>query len=171
MVGERGHILISDDDGASWTQAKVPTRVLLTAVHMHDERTGWAVGHDAVILRTGDGGETWTMVHQAPDEELPLLDVWFRDERTGFAVGGLRLLPRHRGRRGDVGRADHQRRRLPPERAGARGGAEFRIAARPVATTVHCSGSGGRLPLRRRREDLARAALPLRRLLVRRTRA
>ena len=87
VVGERGHILISTDDGASWTQADVPTRVLLTAVHMHDERTGWAVGHDAVILRTVDGGETWTMVHQAPEEELPLLDVWFRDERAGFAVG------------------------------------------------------------------------------------
>ena len=87
VVGERGHILVSTDDGASWTQAEVPTRVLLTAVHMHDEHTGWAVGHDAVILRTGDGGETWTLVHQAPEEELPLLDVWFRDERTGFAVG------------------------------------------------------------------------------------
>ena len=87
VVGERGHILVSADDGASWTQARVPTRVLLTAVHMHDERTGWAVGHDAVILRTGDGGETWTIVHQAPEEELPLLDVWFRDERAGFAVG------------------------------------------------------------------------------------
>ena len=87
VVGERGHILISTDDGASWTQADVPTRVLLTAVHMHDERTGWAVGHDAVILRTGDGGETWTMVHRAPEEELPLLDVWFREERAGFAVG------------------------------------------------------------------------------------
>ena len=87
VVGERGHILVSTDDGASWTQAEVPTRALLTAVHMHDERTGWAVGHDAVILRTGDGGETWTLAHQAPAEELPLLDVWFRDERTGFAVG------------------------------------------------------------------------------------
>ena len=87
VVGERGHVLVSTDDGASWTQAEVPTRALLTAVHMHDERTGWAVGHDAVILRTGDGGETWTLVHQAPEEELPLLDVWFRDERTGFAVG------------------------------------------------------------------------------------
>ena len=87
VVGERGHILVSTDDGASWTQAEVPTRALLTAAHMHDERTGWAVGHDAVILRTGDGGETWTLVHQAPEEELPLLDVWFRDERTGFAVG------------------------------------------------------------------------------------
>ena len=87
VVGERGHVLVSTDDGASWTQAEVPTRALLTAVHMHDERTGWAVGHDAVILRTGDGGETWTLMHQAPEEELPLLDVWFRDDRTGFAVG------------------------------------------------------------------------------------
>lgn len=87
VVGQRGHILVSTDDGASWTQAEVPTRVLLTAVHMHDERTGWAVGHDAVILRTDDGGETWILAHQAPEEELPLLDVWFRDERTGFAVG------------------------------------------------------------------------------------
>ena len=87
VVGERGHVLVSTDDGASWTQSPVPTRALLTAVHMHDERTGWAVGHDAVILRTRDGGETWALVHEAPEEELPLLDVWFRDERSGFAVG------------------------------------------------------------------------------------
>ena len=87
VVGERGHVLVSTDGGGSWKQARVPVRALLTAVHMHDERTGWAVGHDAVILRTDDGGENWTLVHQAPEEELPLLDVWFRDERTGFAIG------------------------------------------------------------------------------------
>ena len=87
VVGERGHILVSTDNGASWKQARVPARALLTAVHMHDERIGWAVGHDAVILRTGDGGESWRLVHHAPEEERPLLDVWFRDERTGFAVG------------------------------------------------------------------------------------
>ncbi len=87
VVGERGHVLVSTDAGASWKQARVPTRALLTAVHMHDARTGWAVGHDAVILRTDDGGMTWRMVHHAPREERPLLDVWFRDARTGFAVG------------------------------------------------------------------------------------
>ena len=87
VVGERGHVLVSTDSGASWKQARVPTRALLTAVHLHDERLGWAVGHDAVILRTGDGGDTWQLVHHAPEEERPLLDVWFRDERTGFAVG------------------------------------------------------------------------------------
>ena len=87
VVGERGHVLVSADNGASWKQARVPTRALLTAVHMHDERIGFAVGHDAVILRTGDGGATWRLVHHAPEEERPLLDVWFRDERIGFAVG------------------------------------------------------------------------------------
>ena len=87
VVGERGHVLLSDDRGASWTQARVPVRALLTAVHMRGERIGWAVGHDATILRTRDGGETWTLVHRAPEEELPLLDVWFRNDSVGFAVG------------------------------------------------------------------------------------
>ncbi len=87
VVGERGHILISTDDGVNWQLAQVPIRVLLTAVHMHDPQTGWAVGHDAAILRTRDGGASWQMVHHAPEEERPLLDVWFRDARTGFAVG------------------------------------------------------------------------------------
>ena len=87
VVGQRGHVLLSEDDGASWRQAKVPTHALLTAIHMHDERIGWAVGHDAVILRTEDGGESWTMLHHAPEEERPLLDVWFRDAESGFAVG------------------------------------------------------------------------------------
>ena len=87
VIGERGHIVISSDDGASWRQANVPTRVLLTAVHMHDALVGWAVGHDAIILRTSDGGESWAIVHEAPEEQLPLLDVWFRDQYRGFAVG------------------------------------------------------------------------------------
>ena len=87
VVGERGHALVSSDGGVSWQQSRVPTQALLTAVHLHDERTGWVVGHDAVVLRTHDGGESWELVHHAPEEERPLLDVWFRDERHGFAVG------------------------------------------------------------------------------------
>ena len=70
VVGERGHILVSTDRGDNWKQAQTPTRALLTAVHMHDERTGWAVGHDAVILRTDDGGDTWRLLHRAPEEEI-----------------------------------------------------------------------------------------------------
>lgn len=85
-VGERGHILVSSDGGRSWTQAKVPTRALLTGVYLHDGQLGWAVGHDAVVLRTRDGGVAWERVHHAPENERPLLDVWFKDAERGLAT-------------------------------------------------------------------------------------
>jgi len=86
-VGERGHILVSRDSGATWTQGDVPTRALLTGVYMHDAQLGWAVGHDEVVLRTRDGGRTWQQVNYAPENERPLLDVWFADAQRGLAVG------------------------------------------------------------------------------------
>lgn len=87
VVGERGHILYSDDGGKTWTQARVQTIATLTGVYFHDKKQGWAVGHDAVILRTTDGGKNWSLVYSAPEEERPLLDVWFKDAENGFAVG------------------------------------------------------------------------------------
>jgi len=60
-VGERGHILYSDDRGDSWTQAGVPTSVLLTRVFFLDARLGWAVGHDGNILASTDGGLHWEL--------------------------------------------------------------------------------------------------------------
>ena len=105
-VGSRGHIVYSDDHGESWIQAPAPTRQLLTAVDFVDDRHGWAVGHDSLILHTADGGENWTVQYRDPeidaeddDEgfgflEKPLMDVWFRDAQTGFAVGAYGLLLR-----------------------------------------------------------------------------
>lgn len=58
-VGERGHIVTSDDDGATWAQASVPTSVTLTAVDFPTPAKGWAVGHDGVVLHTSDGGKRW----------------------------------------------------------------------------------------------------------------
>lgn len=86
-VGERGHVLISDDAGQTWRQVVVPTRSNLTGVFLLDRERGWAVGHDAVILRTADGGETWERVHWAPEEESPLFDVWFSSPLEGVTVG------------------------------------------------------------------------------------
>lgn len=86
-VGDRGEILVSRDGGRSWTQQATPTRSMLTAIWFATPQLGWAVGHDAVIMRTENGGETWCRVHWDPDVEKPLFDVWFADEMTGFAVG------------------------------------------------------------------------------------
>jgi photosystem II stability/assembly factor-like uncharacterized protein len=60
-VGERGIVLLSDDNGVSWRQARsVPSSVALTAVSFADVSDGWAVGHAGVILHSKDGGETWS---------------------------------------------------------------------------------------------------------------
>ncbi|HJV24528.1 MAG TPA: YCF48-related protein [Aromatoleum sp.] len=59
-VGERGTVLLSDDNGRSWRQAKrVPVSVALTDVHFPTPQLGWAVGHSGVVLHSADGGETW----------------------------------------------------------------------------------------------------------------
>jgi len=96
-VGQRGHVIFSDDAGGAWTQAKVPVSSDLTAVWFADAKHGWAVGHDGVILASEDAGETWTLqltgdsaAVQGADKAF--LDVWFADERNGYAVGAFNLV-------------------------------------------------------------------------------
>ena len=92
-VGERGHILLSSD-GVDWQQAQVPVQVTLTAVYFIDEMHGWAVGHDATILSSKDGGVSWQVQQRLPEVEKPLLDVLFFDRNTGVAVGAYGLFYR-----------------------------------------------------------------------------
>jgi photosystem II stability/assembly factor-like uncharacterized protein len=132
-VGAYGTILLSDDGGANWQQASVPAQVTLTAVSFPTPDQGWAVGHDAVILHSRDGGESWhkqldgwqtgaislaaaqdamaqleaqadpdmmeldvvdmALAEAEREQEVgpnrPFLDVWFRDENYGIAVGAF----------------------------------------------------------------------------------
>ncbi len=127
-VGQRGHILYSDDAGAQWQQAAVPVSADLNAVHFPTAEQGWAVGNDGVILHSNDAGATWSkqldgraigallvqhygalasaepaseqwpllvtegqrLVEEGADK--PFLDVWFADERVGYAVGVFNLI-------------------------------------------------------------------------------
>lgn len=61
-VGERGLVLLSDDNGQSWRQGEVPVSTGLTAVRFANAREGMAVGHGGVVLGTSDGGETWQLL-------------------------------------------------------------------------------------------------------------
>lgn len=119
-VGERGIIVLSDDNGKTWRQAKVPVSVSLTAVQFATPAQGWAVGHYGVVLHTGDGGATWTRqldgieaaqlvqksaragqggeAYQAEAERLvadgpdkPFLALHFSDEKNGIVVGAYNL--------------------------------------------------------------------------------
>ena len=92
-VGDHGIVLLSDDDGKSFRQAKsVPVRSTLTEVFFADEKSGWAVGHWGVILATADGGESWQLQRSDSAVDQPLLSVYFRDKNRGWAVGLWSLL-------------------------------------------------------------------------------
>lgn len=58
-VGQRGHILYSDDAGQQWQQASVPVSADLSAVSFPSRMQGWAVGNDGVVLHSCDAGATW----------------------------------------------------------------------------------------------------------------
>lgn len=95
-VGERGHILLSDDYGITWRQVNVPTRATLTAVYFVDAQWGWAVGHDNVILQTRDGGASWRMQYPPGNVGNSFLDVVFFDREQGIAVGAYGMAMRTR---------------------------------------------------------------------------
>jgi len=121
-VGERGIALLSDDNGKTWRQAKVPVSTTLTQVVFVSEKQGWSTGHSGVLLSTRDGGESWQtrldgravaqvelgaakqsgdarriadaerLVADGPDK--PFLDVHFDDANKGYAVGAYGLAVR-----------------------------------------------------------------------------
>ena len=62
-VGDKGLKRISDDDGLTWKRpGEEFPRVFafMRDVAFGDSRRGWIVGADSLVLRTVDGGETWT---------------------------------------------------------------------------------------------------------------
>lgn len=89
-VGDRGTVLVSGD-GDRWEQVPVPTQATLTAVAFADAGTGWAVGHDAAILKTTDGGRSWALQHFTPEDSKPLLGVLALDAQRVYAVGAYGL--------------------------------------------------------------------------------
>lgn len=85
-VGERGHVLLSDDQGQNWKQVSVPTTSTLTAVTSVGDNI-WAVGHDSTIIASRDAGKTWQIQQFLPELERPLMDVAFFDANHGIAIG------------------------------------------------------------------------------------
>jgi photosystem II stability/assembly factor-like uncharacterized protein len=61
-VGPRGTVLRSNDGAKTWKKSAVPVSSDLTAVKFVTDQLVWAVGHDAVVLRSVDAGATWSRV-------------------------------------------------------------------------------------------------------------
>lgn len=86
-VGEHGYIFVSDNEGDLWRQVPTATDATLTSVAFADVQLGLAVGHDATILRSVDGGSSWQEVFRDPQQLRPLLRVMFIDKQRAIAIG------------------------------------------------------------------------------------
>ncbi|GGA77654.1 hypothetical protein GCM10011369_19460 [Neiella marina] len=81
-VGERGHVLLFDND--QWSLEQSPVSATLTRVIQHDGQL-WAVGHDGVIVRNSASG--WQLLRQDIAGEQPLMDLLFVKQNEAIAVG------------------------------------------------------------------------------------
>lgn len=88
-VGERGHILYSNDNGDSWVQAEVPTSMMLTRVFFISPELGWAVGHDGNVLVSQNGGVNWELQRDGVTAQAVI-----NEERAGRAKTRMEALYR-----------------------------------------------------------------------------
>jgi photosystem II stability/assembly factor-like uncharacterized protein len=94
VVGDKGTLYKTSNAGGSWTQKIIPGNVgtrNYSAVYFTSENVGFIVGgnltKDSIqtILKTSDGGDTWTVIR---DNMAPMLnDIYFINSTEGYAVG------------------------------------------------------------------------------------
>lgn len=90
-VGDRGHVLLSDDNGATWRLRQAPTEEALTAVVFTSPQEGWAVGQDVTVMHSTDGGESWTQQHFTANADQSLFSVTVLGPAHLFASGAYNI--------------------------------------------------------------------------------
>ena len=70
-----------------WVATRIaPAKQELNTVFFLDSKRGWAGGDDGFLIRTEDGGVTWTSQRVATTDAIN--DIYFRDKERGFLIAG-----------------------------------------------------------------------------------
>jgi photosystem II stability/assembly factor-like uncharacterized protein len=90
VAGEFGRLQRSADDGQTWEEVEVPASgSSLMAITFADEDHGVAVGLSGIVVRTENGGDSWSVVEDVTDAHL--FDInW--DGQQYVAVGNNGIL-------------------------------------------------------------------------------
>lgn len=81
----------TSNGGADWLTMVLPSRTFWRAVSFTNPDTGWVAGGGAgsgIILRTNDGGQTWSQDHQSPEALLGLYAIPQKETVWGSGFGG-----------------------------------------------------------------------------------
>jgi photosystem II stability/assembly factor-like uncharacterized protein len=89
-------LFLTNNGGRTWTNKPFPNVLSLSFT---DAKNGWAVGKDAVVLKTNDGGEQWTPVTgmeqliglpvESSTYNFGFRDVFFLDANNGWMLGNF----------------------------------------------------------------------------------
>lgn len=70
-----------------WVATRIaPPKQELNTVFFLDSKSGWAGGDDGFLIRTEDGGASWTSQRVATNDAIN--DIYFRDKERGFLIAG-----------------------------------------------------------------------------------
>jgi len=70
---------------SNWVKVATPTSENLNSITFVNSKLGFAAGNKGIILKTNDGGETWTVSDTSTNVILYKID--FINDETGIAVG------------------------------------------------------------------------------------
>jgi photosystem II stability/assembly factor-like uncharacterized protein len=96
--GYNGSIYKTSDSAKTWTLQNSTTTLPIRGIYFLDENNGFAVGGEhscggtgcivpgGFILRTQDGGQTWTTVF-TPSDKIEITSIYFINSSVGFCVG------------------------------------------------------------------------------------
>jgi photosystem II stability/assembly factor-like uncharacterized protein len=73
---------------AIWEPVNFKQDIKLTDVHFVSEQVGWVSGANGTLLKTTDGGDTWTVVlgGDSASKDTPITHLRFVSETQGWAV-------------------------------------------------------------------------------------
>jgi photosystem II stability/assembly factor-like uncharacterized protein len=85
-AGDLGTIIKTTDGGLNWEAQESNVFGTISSISFINSDYGWALcGND--VLRTTNGGKTWSLVYKQIDSYSPLLSINFVDATHGWAVG------------------------------------------------------------------------------------
>lgn len=89
-------LLMTTNGGKTWSKKPMPN---LLSLHFIDPKNGWAVGKNATLMKTKDGGENWTRIDsmesliglpvESTSYNFGFRDIQFVDALHGWLIGNF----------------------------------------------------------------------------------
>lgn len=94
--GVETSLFITNNGGRTWTNKPLPN---VLSLYFIDAKNGWAVGKDATLLKTTDGGEQWSQAAgmekiiglpvESSTYNFGFRDIFFLDANRGWMLGNF----------------------------------------------------------------------------------